>query len=90
MSKHTPGPFWIAQNEGCFVVGADDRELAFVGTTVRTGTTRAAEQSRANAYLFAAAPDLLDVCEELATYVDTLPWETERRLRIAIGKAKTS
>lgn len=66
MSKHTPGPFEVRPNmrgSGLYVytVGTH-RELAQVNERL-AGIAR--EEATANAYLFAAAPDLLSIVKEL-------------------------
>ena len=57
---------WFAENDKSFVVGAGDKELAHVGTTVRSGTNQAHKESKQLARLFAAAPELLEACKEAA------------------------
>ena len=59
--KHTPGPWKIGTPppNGEQTVGTDQ------GLMVAVATTGAGVQTKANASLIAAAPDLLDVLEEL-------------------------
>ncbi len=80
-TQHTPGPWWFAQmdHEGNCVAGAGDRQLSVA-------------ISRPNARLIAAAPELLEACQTLATLLDTDDWIATGRLAVkqardAIAKA---
>lgn len=57
MSKHTPGPWW---QEGVSIC-VDGMDVARVYQSHKSTE----EEFKANAYLIAAAPDLLEALEEL-------------------------
>ena len=65
MNKHTPGPFLTSCPHG----GTIYVEARLRGSTIQevaaVGPTETPEQQRANANLFAAAPDLLEALEDL-------------------------
>ena len=76
MSKHTPGP-WVPEiyGERNYVVGPDDKSVASI--------TR-----KEDANLIAAAPDLLEALEEIASYPSLDAQELMRIARKAIARAK--
>lgn len=101
MSKHTKGP-WVVRREGrSTVYGAVEASLRpYTWQEVAAcGPTEAgSEQQEANARLIAAAPELLEACQLLVSWLD-LPQdapmtdmvvgcgEAERKARAAILKA---
>ena len=95
-TKHTPGPWEVVVNPystGRYVYSADNRRLAIVN---EKDAGLEADESRANARLFAAAPDLLDALELLMDYQNGPPlpsyghrWNEAMELaRAAIAKAE--
>jgi hypothetical protein len=85
MSKHTPGP-WIRKANS--VVDSED-------FTVLRGTPYQDEETRANLYLAAAAPDMLHALmavEEMLANPEPMPEVTRNELlqsvRAALRKAK--
>jgi len=87
MSEHTPGP-WVARiaiRDG-WVIFADDGQI--VGTEDEYGRHGAIYKGE-DAYLIAAAPDLLEACKDL---LNALPSATThpaiKAARAAIAKAK--
>ena len=79
--KHTPGPWKIGTppHNGEQTVGTDQ------GLMVAVATTGAGVQTKANASLIAAAPDLLDVLEELVAEFGVCG--LTEKARAAIAKA---
>ena len=53
-AQHTPGPWSIAEGDGCFIVETDDSTVRFVVMGLNM------EGDRSNAQLIAAAPNLLE------------------------------
>lgn len=82
-TKHTPGPWTWGQNyNGLYGAGKDNEVLChapYEGMWLRFG-----DQSKANAKLIAAAPDLL---EALVSIYDRRTDETMEKARAAIKKA---
>ena len=78
-TKHTPGP-WVVGNVGEVVAG---------GITL-ADVYGDEEQADADAYLIAAAPDLLAACEAVAatTWSKNTATIIGERVRAAIAKAK--
>jgi hypothetical protein len=67
--KHTQGPWWFAQDPYGFVIGAGDFEIAFTVGSLHNEEN----QTRANARLIAAAPDMLEsliACEDLLSELE--------------------
>lgn len=94
MSKHTPGPWTIGDenNQRCEVIlGASDL-IADLGREDRyTGKMVISRQEMLdNAHLIAAAPCLLSACE--AIIADSTPWASDTpalmQVRTAIAKAR--
>jgi hypothetical protein len=84
--SHTPGPWQAFPPEG----DADHWEVLdeFGHTATVYGDE---EPAKANSLLIAAAPDLLDACEELLIYLgdwDDMDNDTCAKARAAIAKAK--
>ena len=79
--KHTPGPWKIGTPppNGEQTVGTDQ------GLMVAVATTGAGVQTKANASLIAAAPDLLDALEELVAEFGVCG--LTEKARAAIAKA---
>ena len=84
MSKHTPGPWRIEQQNPNQCYTAIGKPIAVVGGEV-TGETvefviglccdygpHGVEQTTANAHLVASAPDLLEACELAGDYLNRL------------------
>ncbi len=74
MSKHTPGPWTIRDNENG-TLGIDATEPD--GTPCQPARINGdatdsvyGPVTRANARLIAAAPDLLEACKEMATWIE--------------------
>jgi hypothetical protein len=90
MGKHSPTPWTIRYDPpeltseltsltGVAIQDAEENGIAFVGTGEGMG----------NAYLFAAAPDLLEACEIALIYLgDGANHTAKDRLRAAIAKAR--
>jgi hypothetical protein len=65
MSNHTPGPWWIDWNVSRLDIFSSDA-ATLVATLRRSALSEGIDETaRANARLIAAAPDLLEVLEEL-------------------------
>lgn len=98
MSKHTPGP-WIASKSGCGIVRAGEVLIAIAYDGQRpherevSGTNKQIED--ANAYLIAAAPELLQALRDILAYSGIDP-DADTRMglrevnaaRAAIAKAE--
>ena len=94
MSKHTPGPWEIQRDSGLhiYITQPSDTPNRVPGyyAEIRRFTTDS-EQVEANARLIAAAPDLLEACEQLLKLVDLLSpveGDTHRKAQRAIAKAR--
>lgn len=93
MSGHTPGPWYASQAtsktagpiDGYWLIRADNYVqvadlFGLTGTRDEDGDDEhiSNEESRANARLIAAAPDLLAACEAAARWLDALNDPDER------------
>ncbi len=92
--KHTPGNWWIndlESDEESISIAADEQEHFRIGYAIDDWGDP--EQMKANALLFAAAPDLLEALEALITPHDK-GWKVDDMAarydaaRTAIAKAK--
>ena len=90
-TQHTPGPWTVAEDDinGQAIVRGEHSEIA---TCWHHCLGSLEIQMRANARLIAAAPDLLEACQTLATLRDTDDWIATGRLAVkqardAIAKA---
>jgi len=83
MSKHTPGP-WAVADVGEVVVCATGRTLCDVYSSPATGD----EQADADAHLIAAAPDMLAALELLLPYLEDCRMDSEARAAIAKAKGQ--
>lgn len=75
MTKHTPGPWRIAQQSSPFpwVIESELREDEIAHAPINSGNTHAEDQ--ANARLIAAAPDLLEALEAVVASASPHPVE---------------
>ena len=93
MSKHTPGPWGFStepQPNGCPIVGSRGLMVAMLAHTVNQDDQR--ETALANARLIAAAPDLLELLEDVISIGGGMVEEIYgycfvERARAAIAKA---
>ena len=92
-TKHTPGPwryYTESQPDGCPIVGSGGPMVAMLAHSVNHPDQ--SDEANANAYLIAAAPELLEALECLLAAVeqhDTPLTDPERiAARSAIAKAK--
>lgn len=70
--KHTPGPWqWFKGGRGGFVFFAVS-EVANLTPAYVADNSAAADTMQANAYLIAAAPDLLEALKEVVDVLDML------------------
>ena len=83
MSEHTKGPWYVyyTPSRGNVIHGADERPVARVATYA--GLKEA--EYNANATLIAAAPEMLELLEDMLDSYGTLG-EGTRRARAAIGR----
>ena len=79
MSKHTPGPWHTAGEQGVQIRGAKDQ-------IAKVWTMRGNEW-KANARLIAAAPDLLEALQDMVSDHASLSDATLAFARAAIAKA---
>ena len=84
--KHTPG-LWDAVN--CFVYALNKLGTNRFSCLIQGGGPQSAkrEELQANAKLIAAAPDLLDVCEELVHILETIPLTADQLERDKAARA---
>lgn len=68
MSKHTPGPWEVSEDDPCEIESADGRFVAMVLPAPELNWDMNAERE-ANARLIAAAPDLLAALRAARGYV---------------------
>lgn len=83
-AKHTPGPWSIAEGDGCFIVETDDSTVRFVVIGLNM------EGDRSNAQLIAAAPDLLEALKLADAMLSGATMNAnvvEQKVRAAIAKA---
>jgi hypothetical protein len=68
---HSPAP-WVAHisDDGAFTVQVDDNTII----ASRAAWGHRAGESRANAQLITAAPDLLEACEAARDFLDEIEW----------------
>lgn len=115
VTKHTPGPWWVDETsyehlevltddhrQYVIATAADLRDYATGNDAIDAITVAALDgESRANARLIAAAPDLLEACEALRREIPaaavaraekfsliTIEIDVIRRLFAAIAKAR--
>lgn len=97
MSKHTPGPWEIRRPAhitwngptGAFEIYAGDKLIC--QRPWAEGNPQAIKEHEANASLIAAAPDLLDACEEAIALIEG--WDsgaTEADVRRVMGLLNTA
>lgn len=96
--EHTPGPWKALWSSGISIHGPDDRSVASIASSIK----RPEGEKAANAYLIAAAPDMLEALEGITGFVERLAgdepaeaanpelWRKLERARAAIAKAKGS
>jgi hypothetical protein len=84
--KHTPGPWKVAGDDinGQAIVRGEHVEIA---TCWHHCLGSLEIQMRANARLIAAAPELLEACQTLATLLDTDDWIATGRLAVKQAQA---
>ena len=83
-AKHTPGPWSVAEGDGCFIVETNDSVVRFEVAGLDM------EGDRYNARLIAAAPDLLEALEAAVARQAYRPGEGPEwweQSRAAIAKA---
>jgi hypothetical protein len=66
MSRFTPGPWHVEEEEGTYGVFSNDDLLALI----LSDDLKEREVARANAHLMAAAPRLLEVLREIKEHLD--------------------
>jgi hypothetical protein len=66
MSRFTPGPWHVEEEEGTYGVFSNDDLLALI----LSDDLKEREAARANAHLMAAAPRLLEVLREIKEHLD--------------------
>ena len=92
MTKHTPGPWEVVG--GTIIQTADERRKWVAEVPAASSIHETFITDRANARLIAAAPQLLEACEEALSFTKTMDgWAgrestTSRCLRAAIAKSK--
>lgn len=93
-SKHTPGPWLVANTHDAYAVRGDDgmRPIAYIEPSEITfaGKEVTTPEDKANARLIAAAPELLAALEDLlAPYNMAEEYQAKiAHARAAIAKAK--
>ena len=98
MSKHTPGPWTLFQDQSVrHYAGIEAGKLSIVAIGYPelipamddSGVHgRTEEEELANAYLIAAAPDLLEALENLENDDNRIPYHAWDMVQSAIAKAK--
>ena len=83
-TKHTPGPWLIAESDKRFVYALNERGFNRFSACVQDAHTDVAEL-HANASLIAAAPEMLAELERLA---ESFGWPSDHPACILIAKAK--
>lgn len=97
VAEHTPGPFTVGGlDDGTLIIQSEHEPDALA--ELPYGGPAYEPRQRANAHLFAAAPDLLAACEALSARMDSfcrsgiVPDHLDKRAmeqaRAAIAKAK--
>lgn len=85
MSKHTPGPWSLYETAGGWTVDGPDRKPVCSPASARG--LRPEDEHAANAYLIAAAPDLLAVLKAIHARRIAWPAEIEAMVVDAFAKA---
>ena len=94
MTKHTPGPWLLAGDDGKSDATAYARTpvnqnplyIARVyGEGVLASSSPGTEERKANARLIAAAPDLLAACKAALSLVESLPYDPTDRQTLRIN-----
>jgi len=98
MSKHTPGPWTLFQDQSVrHYAGIEAGKLSIVSIGYPDELNpiddsgvhgRTDEEALANAYLIAAAPDLLEALENLENDDNSIPYHAWDMVQSAIAKAK--
>lgn len=95
-TTHTPGPWWAGQQAtGDWLIQSGDpstHEPPWAVTEGTLGAIRGSDHAEANAYLIAAAPDLLSASKEALALLEAIrdrPTDnTQRFIAAAIAKAE--
>lgn len=85
--KHTQGPWTVKKTrDECFYIESGDAPIADVHEW--TGSHENLEASKSNAYLIAAAPEMLDMLEKLSHLHESGQWhnEVEKLIKKAKGE----
>jgi hypothetical protein len=91
MAEHTPAPWSVSVDTNTEVIGPHQRTIC---RAHRDAPTRSEEETRANARLISAAPELLEACESALRFLEIhrergkAPTQCEADLRAAIAKAR--
>ena len=90
---HTPGPWGVFGIAPTYIGAKDNKEGNCLGRVVATtygfpGVDIAHEESVANARLIAMAPEMLKMCEEIASLLPIPSALIKGRLKAVIAKAK--
>lgn len=92
MSKHTPGPYFVTERDTIISNDLLDPDKGTIAAVrVLGGSPEKIAETRANAHLFAAAPDMLAALEETITRLRTgAPLDAKWKQLIvdAVAKAK--
>jgi RPA family protein len=67
MSRYTPGPWIVKEENGSYGVFSDDDSLLAI---TLSEDIQDKDATKANAYLMAAAPRLLDVIKQIKEHLD--------------------
>lgn len=85
--KHTPGP-WGVSADGIWAVSPLNAHVRLA--TVTSFSPMNGIDSRANAHLIAAAPELLEALQFAISFFDQLTPDDTERMRLAVAKATGS
>ena len=95
MSKYTPGPWLLNEDDAIVYVVAGDEEPAICTTQNARIASLSFEKAVANARLIAAAPELLSVLKKTYSLIDSVAFistegdtiELMKEIRAVINKA---
>lgn len=91
MSKHTPRPWHAAERGDYSDLGGNSRVILGNDRRIAIVQHNGSAEDDANAYLFAAAPDLLEACKEFCRKVESGEAKSSRsyaQMKAAIAKAE--
>jgi hypothetical protein len=88
-AQHTPGPWRFSFPWQILESDSRGRGICHLSTSASFDSENEdGSEALANAYLIAAAPELLDALENSLEYADCLPAEVALKFKLSVAKAR--